>query len=97
MNNQQLQNQIDELKKEIDNMKRSSSFPKEIGDAIAERLSDKTQIIARASTVDDTATIYRTVALSGNAQNINVFAFPDGFRVLRVGAKDYYIPYYNLT
>lgn len=91
-----LQQQIDELRAEIDSLKRSSSFPKEIGDAIAERLSDKEQtIVSRAGT--GAATIYKAYSLTGDVQSINVPAFPDGFRVFRVGGKDYYIPYYNLV
>jgi uncharacterized protein (UPF0305 family) len=89
------QQQIDELKAEIDSLKRSSTFPKDIGDAIAERLSDKEQVIAREST--KAQNIYKIIAISGDPQNINVCAFPDGFRVFRVGGKDYYIPYYNLV
>jgi len=90
------QTQIDELKKRLDDMERSSTFPREMGDAIAERLSDKEQVItARVGT--GAATIYKTFSLSGDPQSINVCAFPDGFRVFRVGGKDYYIPYYNLS
>lgn len=89
------QQQIDELKKRLDDMERSSTLPREMGDAIAERLSDKEQTISRAST--KAAGIYKRFTLSGGVEVIDVCAFPDGFRVFRVGGKDYYIPYYNLV
>lgn len=95
MINEELKKEIDILKAEIDSMKRAYTFPFEISNAIAERISDKEQMITRTST--KTANIQRDISLSGGVETISVTAYPDGFRVFKLAGKDYYIPYYNLT
>jgi hypothetical protein len=94
----ELQKQIDQLKQEIEMMKQSSTFPYEIGNAIAERLSDKDETIATMTrTGTASASVTRTISLTGDVQVITVSAYPDGYRIFRVGGKDIYVPYFTRT
>jgi len=98
MNNEQLQKRIEKLEAEIQSMRSSYSFPRDISNSIAERISDKEESIANMTrTGSATASLTRVIALTGDIQNITVLSYPDGFRVFRVGGKDYFIPYYNQT
>lgn len=94
---EQLQKKVDELTNRIEMMEKSSTFPREIGDAISEYISDIEKTISRVSTVDSSSRIYKAYSLSGNAETINVPAFPDGYRAFNVGGRTLWIPYYNLS
>lgn len=96
---EKLQKQIAELKNEIDSLKKSSTFPKEISSALIEILSDKDETLAnltRTGTAGNSIT--QTVNVSGSSfGNLTALvpANPDGYAIFNIRGRDYYIPYFR--
>jgi hypothetical protein len=82
-----LKKEVEELKAKWKSMESASSFPFSVDQAIKARVGGSVQ-----STGTGAATT-QTIALSGNAQNIDVPAQPTGTLKVRVGITDYELLY----
>ena len=94
-----LQQQIDDLKRQINDMKMSFTMPREIRDAMAVSLFDKEETIANMTRTGTAAvSVSQTINVGGGGSGTVVApAYPDGYIVLKHPGGDKYIPYFKRT
>lgn len=88
---EELKNEIAELRQEINNLKASYTLPKEVEDAMGERLGRVTKYFTGYTQSD----VQRSIELTGLGQTIQVLEYPTGFLRFTYNGKVYQIPYFN--
>lgn len=92
MTPQELQNQINELKQEIANLKSSTTIPYDVEQSFRTRL--RIDNYAELATSLKSATSENQAVNEAGAATYSVLKPPDGFRQFVSGGTVLYIPYY---